>query len=583
MLLLALACTPPPDPCTGRTQQLYDPDGPELTAWPDDAFTVADGTSTGRRVDVSGAPFAVATEGLLGSLPPQLDGASGFGTLGEIVLRFTAPVDPPPPDSVTSLADAGLQLLDLSTSPPTRVAYRGHALDSGRQLMLQPLRPLKQGAPHAVVMTTAYRSDGQCVAQAPRVTQDLEAGVHDDLLEALDLHDTEVSAVLRFTTHDDQQAVIAAAEEARTAPQSWVAPLECEALSGHRRCESAFEPLDFRGPDGRVGRASVGRHTVPVSLWIPDGVAEPVVVVVGHGLGSDRHGAQGMADRLLPLGVAVVAVDALEHGDHPTASLEGGATALPFLGIDLGTATFSGRRMRSNFDQSVLERVQLLTLLRTVPDLDGDGTADVGTERFGYVGISLGGLMGAGLLALTDLELGALPIAGGDLASITRDTEVMAGVLPLLADLAGSDAALERWLSVTQSIVDPADPALWASHVLEDRLYGAQVPHVLLPVAQHDEVVPPAAGRALARALRLPHVEPIQEPVDGLPLAGPAPIVANHESGATVGFFQYETVTVGGQTELAIHDNLPWSEEGTAQVVHFVESWLAGQPEILVP
>ncbi|MCB9676340.1 MAG: hypothetical protein H6737_14550 [Alphaproteobacteria bacterium] len=583
-LLALLACTPPPEPCTSAVRHVYDPEAPEITAWPDDAFTVeASDSPTGRRVAVSGSAWAGALDGLIGSLPAQLDGASGFATLGEVVLRFSDPVDPPP--SVEASIERGLQILDLSTSPATPVPFVGRSLDGGRQLMLQPARPLRQGAPHAVLATTAFRAGGRCIAPAPAVTADLEAGAHDDLLGPLDLHPNEVSALVRFTTHDDQSTVVAAGEVARSAPQAWAVAPDCVVETGFTRCETAFEPLDFRDPAGGMASTASGHHRVPVTVWLPESPAQGVVMV-GHGLGSSRNtgDARRAAERIVARGLAVVAVDALQHGEHPTATFEGASSALPFLGLDLASASFDGQVMRENFDQSVLERVQLLSLVAQAPDIDGDGIDDLNPSRLGYLGISLGGLMGNGVMALSpDVEMGVLPIAGGNLASIIRGTEVMAGVLPLLADLAGSDTALERYLSVTQSIVDPADPALWARHVLEDRYVGASVPDVLLPVAMQDEVVPPPAGQALARAMDLPHIAPVVEAVPGLSSGGSAPVAANHPSGATVGYFQYGTVTSGGEVETAIHGNLPNSDEAVEQIYGFVESWLEGQAEIVNP
>ncbi|MEZ4265718.1 MAG: hypothetical protein R3F39_05015 [Myxococcota bacterium] len=49
--------------------------------------------------------------------------------------------------------------------------------------------------------------------------------------------------------------------------------------------------------------------------------------------------------------------------------------------------------------------------------------------------------------------------------------------------------------------------------MLTNRLVAGPTPHLLFPVAIGDEVVPPAAGRALARGLGIPQIPPVLVPV----------------------------------------------------------------------
>ena len=96
--------------------------------------------------------------------------------------------------------------------------------------------------------------------------------------------------------------------------------------------------------------------------------------------------------------------------------------------------------------------------------------------------------------------------------------------------------------------------------------------------------MPPATSRALARALGIPHIPPVLDPVELIPLETSAPVSNNVSDGfVTAGFFQFDRVTREGETVPATHDNTPFSEEGTEQAVRFLETWLAGEAEIIDP
>ena len=87
--------------------------------------------------------------------------------------------------------------------------------------------------------------------------------------------------------------------------------------------------------------------------------------------------AETASQLLNPLGVAVVAVDAVHHGQHPTADPDSAMPALNSLGVNLSQLAFDTQNLRGSFDQTVADRLQLLQLLEQHPDIDGDEAADV--------------------------------------------------------------------------------------------------------------------------------------------------------------------------------------------------------------
>ncbi|MFT4624866.1 MAG: dienelactone hydrolase [Myxococcota bacterium] len=581
--------------CEGDTAQRYDPElSVELEQWPDDVWTVEDAASrTGVRVSIVDAPWVAALNPVIAPLAPQLEGASGFHTQGRIVLRFTASLGVVPTGSAASVRSAALQLLDLSTEPATRVPYESEIGEDGRQLRVLPLRPLRPGALHALVATTALQAeDGGCIAPSARLKTWLDGtgdarGVkrHADLLAATGLAAGQISAATVWTTHRDHEGMIEAAGAIQAATLAWTGDAACEDLGGWWSCERSFMSTDYRAASGEVrGAEPAGEWLLPVRILLPPGDGPFPVLVYGHGLNGSRGDVTSMMSQLEGLGVALVAVDALHHGAHPTAGPDSDLAALPFLGLDLEALSIDGLALRGSFEQTTLDRLQLVELLAASPDVDGDGQPDLDASQLGYVGVSLGGLLGPSLLALSDrVQTGVLWVGGGHLISFALDSAVMSTFAPLLETLAGGQAGLDRLLPVAQSAVDPADPALWAALAMEERPFGGAIPDVLLPVALEDEVVPPASARALARGFGLTHLEPVATEVDGLSTAQ-GPLMANHSSGATAAYFQYDRVSAGDAVEPADHGNTPFAAESEVQLRAWVNGWLdEGRPAAINP
>jgi hypothetical protein len=599
-LLVLSGCKPEPESavlfCASETAQLWDPaDDTEAFQFPDDALTVDDPTSpTGIRVglDINQTPWLVAMPDFVRPIANGIHRRTGFGRIGGVYLRFT--------DSIGALPDpASLRLVDLSVEPPEDVPYEASLFDGGRQLIVQPLRPLQAAARHAVVLTTDHVSaSGGCIAPSP-VLQDVLSGEavgeglgrvaerYAGLPDQLGIEPTDISSATVFTTHGDAAALRGITDGLRDREMVWASPPECTDWVHGRWCTGQFTAQDHRGVEDVVTAEAAGEWDLDVDIYLPAGMDGPVpVVFFGHGINSTRGEATGAARRLLPaLGVAVVAVDAMEHGTHPAADPDA-MDALALLGITLVPFQIDGLVLAQNFVQTSLDRLQLVSLLQQQPDVDGDGEADLDMDALGYLGISLGGLMGPGVLALgDDFSAAVLPVSGAHLGTFALENEYVAGAQELLIDLIGDEAAWQRALLVGQANLDPADPAVYAAHVLSDRLGEVQAgPDVLVQVSVFDGIVPVPTGHYLARALGVPHVPPIYAPVDALPqYAGTAPLAGNQDGG-TAGFFQLDRVSVDGVVAASDHWSTPWSDEGTLMTSHFFSTWIeSGRAEIVDP
>src|SRR5262249_33249540 len=93
-----------------------------------------------------------------------------------------------------------------------------------------------------------------------------------------------------------------------------------------------------------------------------------------------------------------------QNGDHAIGASEGfDATAPQTIFSDVG-----GRR------QTVADFMQLVRVIETGVDSDGDGSRDLDPSRIYYTGLSLGGQEGAVFLAVEpDVRAGVLTSAGG--------------------------------------------------------------------------------------------------------------------------------------------------------------------------
>ena len=596
---------PPPEWCEGASAHQWEPfTAEELEFWPDGITVRVDpDTPTGQRIDINvdNAPWLEATPALLQEGLDALNDLSGYGTLGGTVIRFTAPVgDGLPSDAAESMNNSAWQWWDLNAEPPERVPFEVELLDEDHTVVFWPMRPLRRGALHAIVVTNdAEDIDGNCYAPAGATRLLLHGQPEDPYLSAaapvfrgglatLGLDPADVSVVSVYRTHDDigpMQRVAARVQDFDAAWGEWEGCEERETLF---QCETSTTVLDWRSESGDVDDTIEPREgTIPVTVWIPRDREGPFpVLVYGHGLNSERFEGWEIARRTADQGVIVVSTEAVEHGEHPFIDPDDlGEPALRFLGIDLGRVVIDARAIRGNFNQTALDRLRMIHLLRTQPDIDGDGIDDVDPERVAYVGASLGALCGTGVLALSpDIDAAVLTIGGARLLDIVRDSELLGEYQPLIELVLGSAELFDRLMPVAQHIVDPADPGIWTPHILRDRFDERIPPSVLAAVGIFDEVVPPSAGQSMARGMGLPHLAPVAEEVELIEVIGGAPVAGNFADGTrTAAFFQYDRVSRdGGAPERATHVRSAKSDESAAQIRAFFESWAAGEVPIII-
>ena len=580
------------------TELRWDPSSGEVDRWPEPLMLADDpATGTGHRLTVDAERWSVTFEALDAYGPvfledlPTLD---GFGNNAQAYFRFGRAFDEArlPSGEATGAPGAGLGIVVLGAVPRLEPVLT-RTTDEASTLLLAPMHPLPEQAWVAAFVTRDLTdAAGGCLEPSAAMRDALAEPSERDAEAIAALTElgviAETDELIALTTYpvqtltDDSLAI--AADVASRVPAPVDAPT-CVDEASWTRCEGSFEAVDYRGPDGVIDRNpgdpldTSTTYTLPYTVWLPLGAigGETLPTIVwGSGLGSGREQGSALATFAVPEGYAVIAIDPVQHGEHPSIpegeSSEALATVLRFftLGDGLPDRALAPLRLREHWRQSTYDKLQLVELIQAGIDLGGSPQADLDADRLTYLGVSLGGIMGVEPLALTDaFGAGVLVVPGGRVSSIIADSTRFSPLIDLARPRGVSDGDVRRFFPVLQTLLERGDSATYAPHVIDDRFDGAMPPSVLAGVALDDDTVPNVANFALMRALSLPLVaeELRVEPGIGAPL--PAPLSGNRADGTrTAGFLLFDTIRDDGVIEAATHDNVGRAEVG-------VEAWLA--------
>jgi dienelactone hydrolase len=589
-----------------------------LLPFPSDRYTRHDPeTATGRRVELG--PGATA-DSIFTSVPGTAERMSeldGFSTVGGISVGFDGPVDgswfaDPAALPLFGGVDPsrftvkGSPILLVVTDPDSEL--RGSAvgllpryfeqpkdeyfLEDEFSIVARPAVPLEPGTEYTFVVTTALTdAEGRPIARTPEMelllgdepgeyAERVRAGV-EVISGALGLDRSEVLLASTFTTASVQRELLDAAAHERTRPPPAIVEpweVESESADGRVRLRARFRTTEYRDDSG-VFRMSGGLPT-PQSDWDMEvflAVAEGQqslprpVVIFQHGLGGDKDGCWGTAERLASLGVAVVAIDSPEHGDRGGAkdTLE---SVLGFFGVDPETLDFDIAKARDNFRQMSLDQLALVRFMQTQAALDvlplgaPDGKPDLDVSRFLYVGHSFGGVQGPAIFALApEIQHAVWNVGGDGMMFILEDSPLFSIFVDGLRPPGVADGALARFLSATQAIVDPGDGLNYARFVLDAPLAEQPRPrNVLLQQVIDDGIVPNTSTEAVARAAGLVLLNPVR-PFPGAVL-DPSATSTPRPDGSTGVITQFATMNGG---EVATHGELIFTPEARAQYVEF--------------
>jgi hypothetical protein len=607
----------PPDayvdpPCTTL---LEDPDDGLITTWPEVALLEEDATTeTGLRLRFREEDYpglAPTLGGYLATLTDDLSEVDGFGINAEVVVQFGRHFDVSrlPTPELTARAGAPLGIVVIEPGPQRLVPVLVTTTDVDRTLLLAPAEPLPPRARVAAFVTSALEPAARgCIERSPAVDARLSGTLGPDEQAALDalvalgvVRDvSELVTLVAYPTQSIVEDALAVRADLEANRPTWASAPSCTTEPEWTRCEGVLRARTYQDPaDGVIRRArgapatSYGTYELPVTIWLPPtGTAPYRTLVYGHGLTGTREQAAQLAQFAAPLGIATVAIDAPEHGEHPSAEempteLD---SLLGFFAINstmLRTRALEAARLRDNFQAAAFDRLQLVMLLADEPDVTGDAMPDLDATQMAYLGVSLGGIMGAQQLALDEhLEAGVLVVGGGRVSAIISDSATFGSLVLALRPRSATDGDVRRFFPILQTILERGDAASWAPYVTRGALDGrARDVDVLLGVVLDDEIVPNVSNYTLARAFGMPLVEPVLRPVPAV-VSVPAPLAGNVRDGrATSGLLQFDVVGDGaGGSETADHGNVGASDVGAAAWLDFLTShWDAPPARIRDP
>lgn len=559
--------------CSGEEESgpalSYSSTGRPILPFPTDAVTVPADTPTGRRIalgpkgenlgDVDEALYLLGEDFIA-----SINEVDGWSTLAPVFAPLPEPADPETLDHMI-LVD-----LDRREIVPAEVTAIDGETDYGKHvdwLTARAFVPLQPSTRYAITLTRGLKTlDGQMFSRPDTFTPDA-AGL-DGLDAALEENGRSLDDVLLsevYTTQSIMEETNVLAEALRSAPTPEIILDADEDGSPDVYPDPTTDP---RGnvPDGDYSalRASVrvrfelpnyrvdldgplvldhesterqGSEDVEALILIPNGEGPFPVVVFHHGIGNRKELAFEFAKGFAEAGVAVAAIDGALHGfrtDRPgNASTRFLNIADPSLIVD-------------NFRQAETDQVYFVRVIDELAKMDllGDGHPQLDSSRLFYVGESLGAIVGAAVIGIEPRFDGAVFLVGGGTLLEFFDR--------VLSGFQFDGFPTQLFTAVAQAAIDRGDPSNYARLSMDKQ--------VLLIQGMEDATVPAAASTALARAMALPQVDPV-EPVSDLPTLS-APVERR-------GWTQH----ANAGHNLFHEPSLPAYAVARGQLFHFIRTW----------
>jgi len=607
-----------------------------LSPYPSNRYTTADATtSTGLRVHIG---LDVTNDQLIASYDKtvqQLNEMDGFSTVGGIIVNFSGPIDvqslvlapdadPPLLGPILDATDyqkpgAPLYLVNVDANSPEKGQTVGlipqwyPQEDDGDfpadyTLVAEPAIPLHSGTKYAFVVTNVlHAADGRPIDRSADMEALLGAGAEgeygasvndavDEIEKSVGVARKDIILASVFTTATVRSGIEALGIAARKAPTPVLSsPWEVEQgpeAAGRVRFKAVYDAPDYRGADTGTWAFENGvpvvQKTAGLEVFLAFSKAEVSgkrpVVIYGHGLGGDKDGTWGTADRLAgvdPNGVAVFGIDSPEHGSRMRDPNQNSLfAAFYFFGIDDKTQAFNIGQARDNFRQMASDQLELVRFINSLDKLDllpvgaPDGVPDLDTSRILYIGHSFGSVQGPTIMSLApEIQHSVWNVGGDGLMKLLRDSGTFGLLVNSFRPPGTPEGFLGRFFATTQAIVDPGDPLNYARYCALEELpgtTGAKPRDILLQVVLNDTIVPNTSSESLARAMGATHMNAIRS-VSGLPEQA-GPLTGNGATGSTLVMSQFDKIN-GGKT--AVHGELIFAPEGQAQYVEFFKTGLA--------
>jgi dienelactone hydrolase len=615
LLALLVACGSADDPAQ---PSFIDRDPLRMLPFPSDRYLAAtvgsrpetDEDATGLRLVVT--PFERSDPALIGvpEVGEGLGGLDGFGTSAELAFGLTfAPDLTALTDSATAFdhsvaADSPIRLISIDPDDPAvgrPLAYAARFEYDGNVLFLRPALPLRPEGWYAVVVSPGLRDVRGRTFVAPAGFADLWAGRRGADLERegfARLREIEtVRPIYAFTFRTGSVSVklrnlLDTVRAMAPAAITWTTRVP---WAGHTSVdlivEGWFIHADFRDGKGRLTRSVQRREALPFTLSLPatsDTVAEPFPVVLAqHGFGGHRQDMLHLADALARRGIALVAIDAPNHGSRGPGDGVPGDFLLGLrdtfgISTDGNSLRIRGWHFRDLLRQQVLTHLQLVRALEAwqgdVARATNEAGADLSLARPGLIGHSMGAVIsGVGGAAVREFGRVVLNAGGGRITDVfARNAYVDELAILALRPRGTSRADGWRMVQFLQATIDPGDPINYVRHRALEPFHGESPRPLLMQNALDDLLVANQASFALGRAAGARLIGPLFVPTPGLPHAsGPR----GRYSGEDLSVIAFrDEVRVGDAWVRADHGNILWSDSSREQAATFFAEGVVVSP-----
>lgn len=307
-------------------------------------------------------------------------------------------------------------------------------------------------------------------------------------------------------------------------------------------------------PTGADVPLPAAANEIHFHAWLPPTPAPEngyPAVIFGHGFGANRFFSPELAATVLAqAGFATVAINAVGHGGGPSGVLRLTRTSGEVVEMPAGGRTIDmngdGRYepvegcllffpaptgVRDCLRQTTLDIMQLVRVIQSGADLDGDGKRDLDPDRIYYAGQSLGAIYGTILTAVEPaIRAAALNSGGASFVDIARASPtyrpLVAGALslrqpsllngsenfeesvplryrPALINEAAGAIEIQEWLERLEWMQAPGDPSSYAPHLWSSTLPDVPMKRVFFSFGIGDRSVPNPQQTALVRGANL--------------------------------------------------------------------------------
>jgi dienelactone hydrolase len=267
---------------------------------------------------------------------------------------------------------------------------------------------------------------------------------------------------------------------------------------------------DFRGDGGRFdagklsGATPAADNLIDFYLTLPAPPGPHRVVILQHGFAGDNSFGLTVANELAREGLAGIAISAVSHGRRGNF-------------FDLLSST--PLQVRDIFRQTNADQMAVVRVVQTGIDADGDGASDLDPQGIEYLGVSLGGILGAVFIAAEpSIQAAVLNVAGGRVAFLGNNP----GTRQIYSQYYATQAQLDinspefevfrqRLLALGQQALDPADPLNYARRWHSEPFAGYLPRRVLMQEGIGDQLVANDSTEALAAAGGLSADQPLSD------------------------------------------------------------------------